>query len=53
MYNIIDSFINHTWITQNAPGSQTYIYVFALIVMVIVVVEIINLVRSVFDHFIR
>lgn len=53
MYNIIESFINHTWITQNAPGSQTYIYVFALIIMVVVVVTIIDLVRSVFDKFIR
>lgn len=53
MYSIIEDFINHTWISQNAPGSQTYIYVFALIVMVVMVVEIIDLVRSVFDRFSR
>lgn len=53
MYSIIENFINHTWITQNAPGSQTYIYVFALIMMVIMLVTIIDLVKFVFERFIR
>lgn len=54
MYNIIQNFINHAWITgTNTPGDQTYIYVFALIILVVMLVEIIDLVRSVFDKFIK
>lgn len=54
MYSIIQSFINHTWVTgSNAPGDQTYIMAFSLIVMVVMLVVIVDLVRSVFDRFIR
>ena len=54
MYNIIQDFIDHTWITGTyVPGDQTYIYVFSLIILVVMLVEIIDLIRSVFDKFIR
>lgn len=53
MYSIIQNFINHTWISQNAPGDQTYITVFCLIILVVMLVVIIDLVRSVFDRFLR
>lgn len=54
MYDIIRNFVNHTWITgTNVPGEQTYVYVFALIISVVMLVTIIDLVKFVFERFIR
>lgn len=54
MYSIIQSFINHTWITgTNAPGDQAYIMASCLVVLVVMIVVVIDLVRSVFDRFLR
>ena len=53
MYDIIEAFINHTWISNYAPGDQTYIMAFSLIILVVMLVAIIDLVRLVFDKIIR
>lgn len=54
MYSIIQSFINHTWVTgSNAPGDQAYIMAACLVVLVVMIVVVIDLVRSVFDRFLR
>ena len=46
MYSIIENFIDHTWISGTyTPGDQTYIYVFSLIILVVMLVEIIDLVQ--------
>lgn len=54
MYDIIQGFIDHVWQTGSyADGSQSYVYVFALIILVVMLVTVIDLVRSVFDRFIK
>lgn len=54
MYQIIQSFINHTWVTgSNAPGDQAYIMAFSLIVLCVMLVVVVDLVRSVFDRFLK
>lgn len=54
MYQIIQSFINHTWVTgSSAPGDQAYIMAFCLIVLCVMLVVVVDLVRSVFDRFLK
>lgn len=54
MYSIIQSFINHTWVTgSNAPGDQAYIMVACLVILVVMIVVVIDSVLSVFDRFFR
>lgn len=46
MYNIIENIINHTWITQNAPGNQTYVYVFAFILSAVLLFYFLDLIMG-------
>ena len=54
MYDIISGFIDHVWQSGSySDGGQSYIYVFACIILVVVLVTLIDLVRSVFSRFIK
>lgn len=54
MYDIISAFIDHVWQSGSySDGGQSYIYVFALIILVVMLVVIIDLVRGVFGRFIK
>lgn len=54
MYDLIKSFIDHTWDTGSySSGEQTYIYVFAGILGIVFVVKLIDLVTDVFSRFLR
>lgn len=52
MYDIIDAFINHDWISTTS-GEQGYILAIACIVLVVFVVKVIDLVSDVFHAFIK
>ena len=52
MYDIIDAFINHNWISTNT-GEQGYILAISCIVLVIFVVKVIDLISDVFHAFIK
>lgn len=52
MYNILDEFINHDWITT-ATGEQGYILAFSCIIAVILVVKLLDLVGQVFSKFVK
>lgn len=52
MYNIIESFINHTWVS-NYSGDQTYIYAFSIIVGIVLVVTVVDLISRLFGRFIK
>lgn len=52
MYDIIDAFIDHTWISTNT-GEQGYILAISCIVLVIFVVKILDLISDVFHAFIK
>lgn len=52
MYAIIESIINHSWLTNNA-GAQQYIYYIAGALIIILTVTFIDLVYRVFRSFWR
>lgn len=53
MYNIIKAFIDHEWVTTTNQGDQAYIYCFAFIIGVVLVVKFIDLMEAVFSRFMR
>lgn len=52
MYDIIDAFINHDWIS-NTTGEQGYILALAGIITIVLVVKFIDLVEGIFRAFTR
>lgn len=52
MYDVIESIIDHVWLTQNA-GAQQYIYYIAGALIIILTVSFIDLIYRVFRHFWR
>lgn len=52
MYDIIESIIDHVWITQNA-GAQQYIYYIVGVLIPVLVAVFVDLVYRVFRHFWR
>lgn len=44
MYDILNSLVGHTWITTNAPGNQTYLYVGALLLIITLVFYFLDLI---------
>lgn len=53
MYDIIRNIINHTWITQNAPGDQQILYYMASVAVLVLIVVFIDMVYKVLSSFIR
>lgn len=52
MYNIIQSIIDHQWITQGA-GDQQYIYYACISLIIIFAVVFVDLIRDIFCSFLR
>ena len=52
MYDIIETIINHTWITTNA-GAQQYIYYICGALIIVTFVVVIDLIYRIFSHFWR
>lgn len=47
MYSIIQQIIDHNWISQNAPGDQTYVYYVCCVLISVLLVTLIDLVYRV------
>ena len=53
MYDLIQGFIDHTWVTTTNQGDQQYIYAISCILLVVFVVKVIDLISDVFHSFIK
>lgn len=51
MYDLIESIINHTWITQNS-GAQQYIYYICGALILILTIVFIDFIRDILRSFI-
>ena len=46
MYDILSNLIDHEWISQYAPGDQTYIVVGALLLIIFLVIYFLDLIMG-------